>query len=308
MAKKLKTSKTQKAIVSVIAFLVLSLISLWKGSELLNPAFVEGVLEKAPFTMTVMELHKADAILIECGEKTILVDGGENADGQKVLQLLAERQIKKLDLVIATHAHSDHIGGLDAVLNKYGADSVLMSRIPDAQVPTNTTYTDFIKAITDKNIPVTEAKPMREIALGEMKLTVLAPVGTKYDNLNDTSVVVRLDYKSNSFLLTGDAEAPSEKDIMADPERTKLLDCDVLKVAHHGSNTSSTKKYIEAVTPEIALITSRTGAEDAASYEKVAQRLTEAGVRVYTTRDYGRLTLTADGEKIAISTSKKPQE
>lgn len=279
----------------------------WKGGELLNPAFTEGEQIDAPFAMTVLKLDSADCILISCNGQFVLIDGGENSDSKTVTNFLSSQGVEKLELVIATHPHTDHIGGLDEVIEQFEVGRILMPRIPDEMVPTTSIYTDFLKAISKYDIPVTAAVPLATLTLGELKFTVLGPVGDDYSDLNNFSAVVRADFGECSFLLTGDAASAAENDMLDDPELKALLDCDVLKVAHHGGSGSTSVKLAKAVSPEVAVISSRTGEDDGNTYAEVTERLEAVGAKVYATRDDGNVTVTCDGTKVAVTTAQKSE-
>lgn len=299
--------KKARLLAGLLLVLAAVAFSFWKGGELLYPTFTESEQIDAPFAMTVLKLDSADSILISCNGKFVLIDGGEHSDSKTVTDFLTSQGVEKIELVIATHPHTDHIGGLDEVMKQFEVTRILMPRIPDDMVPTTSIYTKFMETIAEQNIPVTAAVPLKTLTVGEMKFTVLGPVGNDYSDLNNFSAVVRVDFGECSFLLTGDAASAAENDMLDDPELIALLDCDVLKVAHHGGSGSTSAKFAKAVSPEVAVISSRTGEDDGSTYAKVTERLEAVGAKVYATRDDGNVTVTCDGIKVAVTTTQKAE-
>lgn len=218
-----------------------------------------------------IDVGQGKSILIEAPDKNILIDAGENNQGAVVLRYLASRGIDRLGIAIGTHPHSDHIGGLDDVILALPVEMVILPVIPMELTPTNPTYTDLLNAIAEKGLKITPAKQGAEYDLGGGAiLTVLGPVRNDYKDLNDFSVVSRLDYGGTSFLFTGDATATAEKDLL---DLGTYLRAAVLDVGHHGSSTSSSKDFIKAVNPRIAVISCGIDNMHNHPHRSVAQRL-----------------------------------
>lgn len=243
-----------------------------------------------------IDVGQGKSILIEAPEKTVLIDAGENDQGKTVLKYLSDNGIKSIDIAIGTHPHSDHIGGLDTVIMGIPVSSVILPVIPDEMVPTTITYTDLLEAIAEKGLKITPARPGAKYALGNgSELTVLAPLGADYDDLNDFSVVTRLDYGETSFLFTGDASSPAENDMLNSGEN---LHADVLDAGHHGSRGATTAKFLAAVNPRTAVISCGLDNPYGHPHRELIERLTNHGARILRTDLHGSVVIISDGETL----------
>ncbi|HHZ06647.1 MAG TPA: MBL fold metallo-hydrolase [Clostridiales bacterium] len=250
-----------------------------------------------PFKMYVIDVGQGDSILLECDKKYMLVDAGDTTEGENVVSFLHSVGVTALDYVVITHPHADHYGGMKAVLSDFTPNKIVM---PDA-VQTTRTWETLLDYISDKNINVTQPRVGDTYTLGSGIITAIAPNNNKYDSLNNYSVVLRAVYGNNSFLLTGDAEAVSEKEIL---KNGYILSSDVLKVGHHGSNTSTTKKFLQAVNPQFAVISVGKDNDYGHPSDKIVQRLNDEQVEVYRTDEQGTIVASSDGEDITMSTLK----
>ncbi|NLC07735.1 MAG: MBL fold metallo-hydrolase [Syntrophomonadaceae bacterium] len=245
-----------------------------------------------------LNVGQADSILIQLpNSQTMLIDAGNNADGPAVVSYLRQQGIRKIDYLIGTHPHEDHIGGLDNVIKDLAIGQVYLP-----QITNNTkTFEDVLQAINAKSLTVTTAKAGVSIIDQEnLKAVILAPGGTAYESLNDWSVVTRAQYGATSFLFTGDAEAQSEREMLASSWATSLLKSDVLKVSHHGSHSSTTQPFLNVVSPKYAVISVGVGNDYGHPHSETLTRLNRAGIEVYRTDQDGTLIFTSDGEKISI--------
>ena len=245
-----------------------------------------------------IDVGQGDCELVECGGKYMLIDAGENGHETEVLNYLHALGIKKLDYVVASHQHSDHIGGLSEVLEEFEAENIIMPRLTKAQTPTNSTYREFLNAVKNSGAKVIEAKVGATYDLGGAKFEILGPVTNDAEDINNMTAVIRLDYGKNSFLFTGDAETEEELEIL---NNGADLDCDVLKVGHHGSGTSSSNKFLEAVTPEICVISCGEGNDYGHPHDNAVKRLKKQTDKIYRTDICGDVVISADGEKLSVS-------
>lgn len=248
-----------------------------------------------------LNVGQSESILIVAPEKTVLIDAGENDSGAYILDYFKQVGTEKLDLAIGTHPHADHIGGMDDVINHIPVGEYWMSEIPDAIVPTTKTFTDLLDALENNAVTTRFAAPGDHYDLGGgAVLTVLGPVRA-YADLNNISLVCRLQVDGISFLFTGDMEKDAEKDLLAENIHLKS---DVLSIGHHGSNTSSTKEFLSAVSPSVAVISCGLGNRYGHPHEKVLERLGNTSAALYRTDLHGWVVVSTDGREIEITTEK----
>lgn len=246
-----------------------------------------------------IDVGNADSILIRQGETNALIDAGERGDGDDVLAYLRAQGVKKLDLVIATHPHADHIGGMADVIDAIPVDKFVMSFMPEDETPTSATYLNMLETLDEKNVPVEEAVPDTVYTLGTARLTVLAPLSSS-DEANNISVVTRLTFGERSFLFMGDAETDVEKELL---KSGKPLSADVIKVGHHGSDTSSSQAFLMKVNPDVAVIPCGKGNSYGHPHEETLTRLSKMDVTIYRSDVNGHVAVTTDGgDYLAVST------
>ena len=193
----------------------------------------------------IIDVGQGESILITTEERSMLIDAGENDKGDEVLAFLDTLGLDSLDYALATHPDSDHIGGLDTVLENIEVGEVFFGEIPAKLTPTTKTYEDVLDVIEEKDIPLSLAHAGDIIDMGSgAQLTILGPIDPQQaTSKNNASLVSRLDFGETSFLFNGDQEAPMEKMLL---ENGVDLDCDMMTMGHHGSSTSSTPEYLEA--------------------------------------------------------------
>ncbi|MGI5838950.1 MAG: stalk domain-containing protein [bacterium] len=239
-----------------------------------------------------LAVGQADCILIKMGEKAMLIDAGNNADADLILDYLHGQGITTLDYAVFTHPHEDHIGAADSVVNALGINNILMPKVSH----TSKTYEDLLAAIAAKGLSITAPAPGQEYSLGDASFIILAPNAASYEELNNYSVVLKLTYGSTSFLFTGDAEDIAEQEILAKKFNVKA---DVLKIGHHGSISSTTQSFLEAVSPEYAVISVGAGNVYGHPHTETLAKLAAAGVRIFRTDECGTVIAKSDGANIA---------
>ena len=253
------------------------------------------------------DVGQGDSELIRLpGGENILIDAGTSSTEDELVGELRSLGAETLDLVVATHPHADHIGGMAAVIDAFDVRQVVMPRISESDTPTTKTYENLLQSIADKGLTITPAEPGDELlSSGGAVLTVLAPNGEDYGDLNNYSVVLRLTYGEDSFLFTGDAEEASEEEMLS---LDWPLTATVLKCGHHGSETSTSPAFLDAVSPQYAVISCGVdndyGHPDAVTLEK----LEAAGVEVFRTDRQGTILASTDGSGVTMTALGKAEE
>ena len=257
-----------------------------------------GALAAGEVEAVFIDVGQGDSILLTSGSAHVLVDAGDEGMGQVVLAELQRRGIDKLDLVVASHPHADHIGGLDEVLARIPAEQVFLPEVTSNSV----SFERLLTVLEDEAIPVHAPTPGETWEREGLRLTFLGPdAAADYDNLNDWSLLLRLDTDYGSLLLTGDAEGPAENDAM---DTGLPLQADILKVGHHGSKTSTRQKFLQAVSPQAAVISVGADNDYGHPTQAILDRLAEAGVQVFRTDTQGTVTCRFSPAGMVITTSK----
>lgn len=282
--------KKKKNILSIIVILILILGFFIQGDNKNIHVNMEDNLE-----VHFIDVGHADAILIKNGEESMLIDGGDNSSGKLVVDYIKNQGIDSIKYVIGTHPHEDHIGGLDNVIDSFNIEKVIM---PNANANTKT-FEDVLNSISNKGLTITKPRPGDKYNLNGAEFIILAPNKDKYSNLNNYSVVVKLTHGNSSFVFTGDAETLSEKEIL--DNFGGILKADLLKLGHHGSNTSTSENFLEAVNPQIAIIS--LGRDNKYNHPdiEVVDRLREKNIDIYRTDEEGTIVAISDGESITIN-------
>ncbi len=245
----------------------------------------------------------SELIRLKTGEN-ILIDAGTKESEKELVSYIKELGVSKIDYLIATHPHADHIGGMAQVVKQFDIGKIYMPKIPDKQVPTTVTYEKLLTEIDKKGLKITAAKAgMTIFQNGTEKFEILAPVSTKYDGLNSYSVVTKLTCGGKKFLFTGDAETDSEKDMIS---KNCDVKSDVLKCGHHGSSTSTSTAFLKAVNPTTAVISCGVDNDYGHPNKKILNRLENANVKVYRTDSQNTILAKCDGSSINITENLKP--
>lgn len=239
-----------------------------------------------------LDVGQADSILIQNGDANMLIDAGNNEDGKKLVSYFQSLGIESFQYVIGTHAHEDHIGGMDDIIDNFNIDTFYM---PDA-ITTTATFESVLDSLEAKNIAFQKPSIDSIFKLGNATIDVLY-VGTDDSDLNNTSIVLKLTYGNTSVLFMGDAEKEVETII-----EKKDISADVLKVGHHGSNTSSSKTFLEKVNPSYAIISVGTGNSYGHPSNTTIQNLENQNIQIYRTDENGTIIMTSDGTNITFQT------
>lgn len=250
------------------------------------------------FAVHFVDVGQGDGAIVVCDGKTLVIDGGTAENGAKMVEYLQNMlHVSKVDFVIGTHPHADHIGGLPDVIRACKVKK-LYSPVDEFEAKT---FETMKRAADDKKLKITVPQAGQSFSLGRAKVEFLAPLGI-YDNVNDLSLVVRITYGQTAFLFTGDAERPSEYDMTDSGED---LSATVLKVGHHGSNTSTSYVFLRQVMPTYAIISCGKDNAYGHPHEEVLSRLVDEGAAVYRTDECGTIVCRSNGAKVTVRTEKR---
>lgn len=235
-----------------------------------------------------IDVGQGDSILIQVNSKNLLIDSGPSASKDKLVKYLNSSKISKLDYIIATHPHEDHIGNMSYIIDNF---EVLNFYAP--KVNSNTkAFETMVESLVIKDLKIKVLKPnIKSIDLGEnTKVDVFSPISNEYENLNNFSSIIKISYGTTSFLFTGDSEELSEKEVLTQGYDLKS---DVLKVGHHGSSSSTSKRFLDAVDPYIAVIS--VGKDNSYGHpsQEVLSRLKD--LTIYQTDLDGNILIKSDG-------------
>ncbi len=245
-----------------------------------------------------IDVGQADSILISTPtDEHMLIDAGaaESNDANPIEKALEAQNIDRLDVVVATHPHYDHIGRMDYVIENYDIDNFYL---PDVEGNyTSATYENMLEELEEYNVNTIYPSAPEEFTLGEAKCEILSPLENQERDCNEYSIVLRMTYGDNTFLFTGDAGRQSEYNMI---DRGFDLSADVLKVGHHGSAYSSTREFLDEVRPEYAVISCGEGNSYGHPHDETMDRL--RGIKTYITKDVGDIYITSDGENLSVYT------
>lgn len=274
--------------------LLLILALLLAGCAL--PADTAAPVSGGGLTVSFIDVGQADCALLECDGEFMLIDGGNRDDGQLVVSYLEQQGVETLSAVVCTHAHEDHVGGLPSVLAVYPTQAVY--------APTRTyaskVFDDFAYYTDQQGLEITIPAPGDTWTLGQACVTVLGPVKS-YAETNDTSIVLRVSYGETDFLFTGDMETTAENDMLDYWGGRISWKADVLKVGHHGSNTSTGYRFLNEVATDYAVISVGKDNSYGHPHEEPLSRLNQAGVTIFRTDELGTVIARSDGATVSLT-------
>lgn len=261
-----------------------------------EPAETEAPTEPPREGLTVhfVDVGQADGFLLECGGEYAVIDGGYPAGGDKMVEYMTDLGVEEVELMVATHMHGDHIGGLPTVLDAFPTENVWSN----PATFTNGYVSEFLNAVAAQRIPLYTPQIGEVFELGDATITVLGPVRTNYEDLNDTSLVLMVQYGDIRFLFAGDMESVAEKDLL---DRGTDLKADVLKVGHHGSYSSTSYVFLREVMPTYAVISCGANNDYGHPHKDPVSRLKDAEVILFRTDKMYDIVAFTDGTEIEFS-------
>ena len=290
--------KKKKSFIILIVVLVLLFAKMLSGDESVFPERKDGKLY-----VYAIDVEQADSTLILFPDgENMLIDAGNREDTNLVTEFIKNAGIERLDYVVATHPHEDHIGGMCGVIESFEIGKLYM---PDA-INTTIYYEDMLDSIEKNNVYLEIAEEGVVIKDDACRVEFVSPKDKKYDDLNHVSVVTKISYNETAFLFMGDAEKINEYDMIE--SYGDALQSDVLKIGHHGSDTSSSYEFLETVNPEIAFISLGKDNDYGHPHREVKERLSKLEIPYYRTDEVGTILFISDGKEINVITEKEEVE
>ncbi len=258
---------------------------------------VEGVKRQdSNFSVYYLDVGQSDCTIIICDDEVLLVDTGTLFQVHNIRESLFSLEISEIDYLLITHQHDDHMSGATKIIEEYNVKNIIMPKLSDINSVDSLTYQDLIKTISANNVNPMTAAAGDSFKIGSANVDILAPI-KQDDNLNNMSIVFKITYFDTSFLFQGDAEADVEKQIIF--SGANIL-ADVIKIGHHGSNTSTSESYLQAVNPKYAVISA--GIDNIYGHPStpVVSRLLTNNIEPLLTSYYGDIIINSDGKEITI--------
>ncbi|HAT4124333.1 MBL fold metallo-hydrolase [Clostridium perfringens] len=280
----------KKKIISSIIGIIVVLLAGYFGIDLTQDSKVP---KDSKLMISYMDVGQGDAAYIKVNGNDILIDAGPRSNSKELLEQLKAKNIDDFELVIATHPHEDHIGGMVDVFKEYEVKAFYSPKITH----TTKTYENLVKAVKDEGLKTKELKGGMVIDLGEgAKFEVFTPQKSEYEELNDYSPIMKLSFGDTSYLFTGDAENLAEEEALAKYKNS--LDSDVIKFGHHGSSSSSSNAFIEAVSPKYGIISCAKDNKYGHPHRETLDIIKKYNIKTFRTDTDGEIILTSDGKSI----------
>ena len=286
----------KKIITTIAAVIIVALMGIFFPEEAPETPEVLTPISGNGLTVHFIDVGQADCALLECDGKYMIIDGGNVEDGQLVVSYLKRLGVETIDRVVCSHAHEDHVGGLPAVLSVFDAGKVYA---PVTQYDTKV-FRDFVEKAENRAGEITVPAPGDQFTLGSATCTVLGPV-QEYEDPNNTSIILKVSYGESDFLFTGDMEVTAENDMIDHWGENFDWEVEVLKVGHHGSDTSSGYRFVYETDPDYGVIS--VGEDNKYNHpcEEPLSRLKDAGVVVFRTDYLGHVIAETDGKDITFT-------
>lgn len=291
-----KTKSANKLISVIITVVVVIIVSIAGVKFGMNENEKDLPETDGVFSVHFIDVGQGDCTLIKTDKGNMLIDAGENGNETAILNYLNEQGVTELEYFVATHPHSDHIGGAAEVISGVNIKNIIMPKLSSSNTPTTKTYEKMLLAINNSNANVIAAKPDSEYTFGDVKFIVLSPF-EQDENLNNMSVTLKLTYGSHSFLFTGDAEKEVEEQLL---DYGYDLKADVFKLAHHGSSTSNSYEFMDVVNPEFAVISYGVDNSYGHPHDETVEMLEEKNITYYSTAQSGNVVIKVVGDSLVV--------
>jgi competence protein ComEC len=308
-----KSKKKQKQIrttVIVVLFLVFSLLmsfldskGIFTWSDLYNAGgVVDGpVNPNSEFSVYYLDVGQGDCTIIKSNDAVMMIDTSTDSRENDIKEAMTSLNLTTIDYLVITHQHDDHMGSANAILNEYNVKNILMPKLSKINMVTTSSYNKLLETILEKDVNAIAASPGMTFKLGDADVSIFSP-SQQDEDLNNMSIVLKVVYGETSFLFQGDAEKIVEEQLL---ESGFNLEADVIKLGHHGSNTSSTDKYLKAVNPQYAIISCGADNSYGHPHSQVIDRLKNNNIDFYITAQTGDITIISDGKKLSLETQNK---
>ena len=242
-------------------------------------------IDPSKLNILFFNVGQADCQLIISHGQTLLIDAGNSRDGEKIVNAIRGLGISRLDYVVGTHVHEDHAGGMSYIVDSFDIGTFYL---PYNTTSTTNFYKRLLTSLTNKNMIITQANIGDKFTVGETNCEIMSVDNSEPENINEESIVIEMTFGTQKYLFMGDAEKSNE-------DKRQWNDVDVLKVGHHGSNTSSSQKFLEQVLPEISIISVGKDNSYDLPKDKILERLNKIGSTIYRTDNDGTIQLVSDG-------------
>ena len=244
---------------------------------------------KGKLILTMIDVGEADSLLLEQNGKTALIDCGTRHSGKDVVEYLQNEGIIRIDYLFGTHPHDDHMGGMYDVITNFDIGTIILPEVKAGQVTSNW-YIKLMTEIKEGEYNLEYAKEGTIYNLGDATMKIIGPINIPTSNPNNYSTILKVSFGEMDIIMTGDAEITVEKDVVEKYEEE--LDAEILKVGHHGSDTSTSDEFLEAISPEYALIPTKIGNKYEHPIKSVMQKLEDANIEIYRTDENGTVEVT----------------
>lgn len=284
--------KSVKKLIMVIIILLASFFGVIEFSEYneqTNPSENIGNIVNSDerLIITMIDVGQADSFLLVQNGEVALIDCGTSSTSKRIVEYLSEQGITHIDYVFGTHPHDDHMGGMQKVITSVDVDNIYIPDIKDGDVVSNW-YMKLINTFNVGNYNVKHPKVGDEYQLGEATIKIIGPISEPKDNLNNYSTVMKVSFGEMDIIFTGDAEKIVESEIL---DSGVNLEAEILKVGHHGSDTSTSQEFLDAISPEYALISAKVGNKYEHPTASTMEDLKKRGIEVYRTDENGNVVI-----------------